>query len=94
MIKNHTDREKTKDWGWLKKRGVRHGTLNAALSRVSVRKCACGRKVDCKGGEEERNTRQRRGRHAHVERRDATSILVMLLFSVAAQIAHDEIEGV
>jgi len=73
---------------WVPERG-------AALSRVSVRKCACGVKWIAKVGGKERNTRQRRGRHAHIERRYATGTLVMLLlFSVAAQIAHDEIEEV
>jgi hypothetical protein len=41
-----------------------------------------------------RNTRFRRGRHAHIERRDATGALVMLMFSVTAQIAHDGSERV
>jgi hypothetical protein len=35
------------------------------------------------------NTRLRRGRHAHFERRDATGALVMLGILVTAQITHD-----
>jgi len=40
------------------------------------------------------NTRSRRGRHAHIERRDAIGIFVRLLLfsSVTAQMAHNEFE--
>ena len=77
------------------RKGVGHDPSASICEDTVCEEMRMWRNIDSKArGVGRQNTRLRRGRHAHIKRRDATGALVMLPFSVAAQIAHDGVEKV
>jgi len=77
------------------RKGVGHD-LSASICEDTVcEEMRMWRKIDFQArGVGRQNTRLRRGRHAHIKRRDATGALITLLFFVTAQIAHDGVEKI